>query len=94
MIASEFRERTLPDKNFVTKIYVHEVEKLVGLAGLNQELDAKLRANVRFAANWAIVANWSEGSRYEAIHSITATAMISAILEEDSGVLAWLKTIW
>lgn len=94
IIASEFESDTLPDKNFVTKIYVHELTKLVGFAGLEAELKQLRRANFEFGTNWAIMANWSEDARYEPVDSIRASSMVEAILNEKNGILPWLRTHW
>jgi hypothetical protein len=94
IIAGEFRSDTFPDKGFVGKIFVHNLEALVGLAGLATELRQRRQSNPRFDSNWAIAANWTEEARYEVTDSMRAAAMLDAVLNEEDGLLPWLKTHW
>jgi len=93
-IAAQFVVDTIPDKGFVDKIYSHDLRQLVKLAGLSSELAKREDADVNFAANWALVAQWTESSRYESLDSATAIATIGAITDANSGVLSWIKTFW
>ena len=47
----------------------HEFRKLISLAGLNDQLNADLKASAaaggEFAANWGIAVKWASKSRYE-----------------------------
>jgi hypothetical protein len=94
IIAGEFRNDTLPDKTFANSVYTHKLEELVRLAGLASELNARKRGSPEFDSNWAVVANWSEQARYDATDAITATAMLHAVGDDQTGVLPWLKTYW
>jgi hypothetical protein len=47
-----------------------------------------------FAANWAIVSEWSPDARYEAHDPTSAQTIIAAINDPQSGVLQWIKTHW
>lgn len=93
-IAAQFTVDTIPDKSFVNKIYEHDPKLLVKLAGLASELEKQEDSDLNFAANWAIVAQWTEASRYEATDSISAQALLGAIADTNSGVLAWIKKYW
>lgn len=94
IVAGEFRKDTFPDKGFVGKIYTHNLQALVRLAGLGAELEQKRKREAEFDRNWALVANWTEDARYDVTDSIQATAMLAAVLDEENGVLPWLKTHW
>jgi HEPN domain-containing protein len=94
IIAQSFRSGVIPDKNFINKIYTHNLKELVGLAGLRQELDAETRSSVIFAAHWAIASQWTETSRYDIIDPFQVKDMIQAVSDEKEGVLRWLKTHW
>lgn len=93
-IAKRFREETLPDPELLKNVYVHDLRRLVGSAGLSTDLSRHQAENQRFAANWAAVAEWTEASRYEAADSSACEAFLRAISEPDSGVMEWLKRHW
>lgn len=89
-IAKNFRADCLPDKNYVQKIFQHDLSALVGLAGLNEDLAIK-RKCPKFSGNWGAVQEWNVESRYQ-IHDVTkATDLYNAITDSESGVLPWIK---
>jgi HEPN domain-containing protein len=90
-IASNFRSGFIPDKSFVNELYTHNLDKLIGLAGLREELTKETKANSIFAGYWGVVKDWSEQVRYSISDVVTATALLSAISDPNNGVLRWLK---
>lgn len=94
IIAGEFRNDTLPDKGFVNSAYTHKLDDLVRLAGIATALKTRQQSSPAFDSNWAIVANWSEQTRYEVTDVMTANAMLSAVSDAQNGVLPWLRTFW
>ena len=56
-----------PDRKEVEKIYVHDIKKLMGAAGLRSELDGNMDSDGTFSDNWAVVKDWDEHSRYDTI---------------------------
>jgi len=64
-IARQTRRFDFPSKQIAQKVFVHDLEVLVRLAGLTQELNRDLAASGAFRLNWAIVKDWSEESRYD-----------------------------
>ena len=93
-IASQFRAEDIPDVKLVRDVYTHNLVTLIGLAGLKQLLERQIAANTGFAANWGIVKDWSEGSRYESWTIGDAQYLISAIIHPTDGVLPWIKNHW
>ena len=93
-IATQFSADVIPDKGFVNDIYKHTLKKLVGSAGLSAQLKEQEDKDPNFAANWAIVAQWTPEARYESIDPMTAQLIIGAIADSNSGVLQWIKTYW
>jgi HEPN domain-containing protein len=94
-IARKTREFDFPDRKLANDSYVHDLTKLLNVAGLAQAHREEVFRNDSFAANWNIVQNWSETSRYDA--SITADQALIfflAVADENNGVLAWLKKWW
>jgi HEPN domain-containing protein len=71
-IAKQIREFDFPDRKLVNDSYVHNVEKLLKISGIERLLEEEVGRNGIFAKNWGIVKDWSEASRYNA--AITETA--------------------
>lgn len=93
-IAAQFTADVIPDKSFVNDIYSHNLQKLVRLAGLQSELQHQSDTDVNFGANWALVAQWTEESRYVSTDSLSAQTILVAIADPKSGVLEWIKKFW
>ncbi|WP_439541746.1 HEPN domain-containing protein [Hyphomicrobium sp.] len=94
VIASSFRENTLPDKNLVNSAYVHDIEKLVNTAGLTVALTQARQGDAALEINWAVVKDWSEQSRYEDATENEARELIAAIEDQQHGVLQWIAQHW
>jgi hypothetical protein len=94
VIARQFSVDTIPDKAFVNAIYVHDLKKLVALAGLTQQMQEREAADVAFAGNWALVAQWTEASRYQATDQYTAQITMAALTDNHSGVFPWIEAYW
>jgi hypothetical protein len=93
-IAKQFSSDDIPDFKFVREIYTHDLALLMKLAGLKSLLDQEIKSNADFGANWGIVAEWSETSRYESKTAGDAQLLIAAIIDSHSGVLPWIKKHW
>jgi len=57
-IAKQIREHDFPDKNLLTKIYTHDLEQLIGVAGLHGKLSERSNLDKDFAVNWNLVKAW------------------------------------
>src|SRR5262245_58465737 len=93
-IATLFQQDVIPDKNFVNAVYTHSLEHLLKASGLLPQFKEDVHADVQLAANWGIVAQWSESSRYQTWDIISATASIEAIRDPDHGVFQWVTKHW
>ena len=93
-IAKLTAQHDFPDKNFAARCFTHKARELVPLAGLESARAAAMAADAVLAANWLIVKDWSEESRYERWMIAEATALIEAIREPNHGVLQWVKRHW
>jgi len=93
-IALQITAETIPEKAFINAVFQHNLKNLVGLAGLQEELKEEQDKNPDFAANWALVAEWSEQARYYEIDPVTAQVFVTAVADPRSGVLRWIKTFW
>lgn len=93
-IANLFKAETFPEKAFSEKCYVHDLEKLVILAGLKQLRNDAVAADPAFAQNWDVVKDWSEQSRYKRVPEPTARNLLQAVTDPTNGVLQWIAKYW
>ena len=94
-IAKQVRQYDFPNKELAQKSHQHKLTDLLGVAGLKQKLNEKEQADLDFKLNWAVAKDWTVESRYEcSIESSKANDLFQAVTDENSGVLAWLKTFW
>jgi HEPN domain-containing protein len=92
-IAKRTQEHDFPEKESI-QFYSHDLEKLLGFAKLKNEFDLALRAGPAMDANWIIVKDWSETSRYERKTIADATGLLKAIEDQTGGLLPWVQKRW
>lgn len=91
-IAKQVKEFDFPNKKLANDSYTHNLANLLNTAGLKEKLAGQEHQNEGFKLNWAVVNKWSEESRYEcAIKKQDAHDFFTAITDNESGVLPWLK---
>jgi hypothetical protein len=91
-IAKQIKAFDFPNKQLANDSYTHNLTKLLTTAGLKQNLTEEENQNKEFKANWAIVIQWSEESRYKsAITKQETEDFFNAITDDNSGILQWLK---
>ena len=94
-IAKQVKRHDFPDKATVEKSWKHDLKELVKTAGLEGSLNGEIGSNPQFSANWGVVKEWNETSRYSAtITIIEARDMIRAISARTNGVLQWITQRW
>jgi HEPN domain-containing protein len=94
-IARKTREFDFPDRKLANDSHVHDLIKLLRVAGIHGILQEEEGRNRRFAKNWAIVKDWSEASRYNAaITEDAAHLLFVAVTDLANGVLTWMKSQW
>ena len=94
-IAKQVQQFDFPNKDLAQKSHQHKLTDLLGVAGLKQKLSEKEQADTDFQLNWAVAKDWTVDSRYErSIESTKANDHYQAVTDENSGILAWLKTFW
>jgi hypothetical protein len=64
-IAKQINSNEIPSKSFINEFYVHDLEKLIKLAGIEPNYKNKLKSDPDFKINWSIVRLWTEGARYK-----------------------------
>jgi HEPN domain-containing protein len=93
-IAKQTREHDFPEKKLVNESYTHRLKDLLRLAELKTEFETALQQDQLMEANWAIVQDWSEESRYENRTFQQAASLLSAIDDQPGGLLPWIKQRW
>jgi HEPN domain-containing protein len=93
-IAKGVKAEVFPDKGFAHRCFTHDLEALIDLAGLEGVRNGQRILAPVFDANWTIVDDWSEGSRYRLTTEQTAQKMVSAIADPVYGVLQWIRLYW
>lgn len=91
IISTQFKSDTIPDRDLVRSLFVHNLIKLAALAKLQDELKSKTD-DPDFDTFWQIVVNWSEDSRYGVASLDEARSLIEAIDNPQNGVLPWLRS--
>jgi len=93
-IARRTQEHDFPEKES-RKYFSHDLQDLMGFAKLDVQLERSLSANPVMKANWIIVKNWSEESRYEKKKTIQeAVELLKAIEDRLGGLLPWIQLHW
>ena len=93
LICRHFAAEALPDLRVVQRAHSHQLDDLIGLAGVKAELQAQTDADLSFASNWSVVREWSITQRYDILERDASESFLSAALGEN-GVLPWIKTYW
>lgn len=92
-IAKTTKRYEFPPKNdYVRKLYSHNLEELLRIAGLEKQLEADSKANPDLAINWGVVKSWNEESRY--ITSGLKGRDLYAAISGPNGILLWIKQRW
>jgi len=93
-IARNTKRGEFPDKVTVQNSHIHDLSKLVKVAGLGNELNIHIKSDSNFDANWALTITWNETSRYEFRRRTEARDLLAAVSDQQSGVLSWLMNHW
>ncbi len=94
-IAKQTKKHDFPDKRVANESHVHDLNKLVGQAGLKALLDAQAQADKSFELNWSVVKDWVVEDRYSTtISRAEARDLYSAISARKNGVMTWIRRHW
>ena len=92
-IASQTEAGEFPDKNYINKIYTHDLETLLKSSILEKEFKKDIGTNAELGANWNEVIPWSEQVRYELnIDEPIARMLLNACFSTPNGVVTWIKS--
>lgn len=94
-IARKVQRYDFPDKKTVNDSYVHNLDQLLGIAGLRTKLNTDSATSPVLSVNWSVVKDWSENARYlQIVPEQQAKDLYSACVSRRHGVLTWLKQSW
>ena len=94
-LASAVKEHDFPDKEFVSQMYVHNLEKLFRLNGaLWAQLQADMKTDAKLAVNWSTVKDWDDSKRYDVVDELAAKSLHVAATETGSGIVEWVRQKW
>lgn len=82
-----------PEPKIVSQtVYVHDLNTLLAAAGLATALDTAARTDPALKANWAVVKDWKNASRYSL--SVASAYGLYRAAAGRNGVLRWLRQHW
>jgi hypothetical protein len=93
-VSKQVKRFDFPDKKFVNDAHTHELEKLVGLAGLTTDFNRDRRANRDLELNWAVVKDWKESVRYDPNITPQQARDIYSACTGPNGILPWIRRRW
>ena len=93
-VAKRTKRHDFPDKKLANDSFTHNLNSLVGVAGLQPLLNAEMATDPAFSVNWAIVKDWNPESRYNIQTAAAARGLYKAINDRRHGVLRWLELHW
>ena len=92
-IARKTNKDDFPPRD-ANRYYVHDIKKLLEIAGLGFAFEQEAKNDAIFDKNWATVRDWTEDTRYESGGQLQAEGILAAINDPQHGVLQWLKRDW
>ncbi len=91
-IAKKINRHEIPAKKLINDVYSHDLESLMGLAGLRNALQVAIANNPQLGVSWAVVKDWSVDVRYALnIPDTKSKDLYSAITRRKHGVLVWVR---
>ena len=73
-------------------VYVHDLNTLLTAAGLATALDTAAKADPSLKANWALVKDWKNASKYSL--TVASAYGLYRAAAGRNGVLRWLRQHW
>jgi hypothetical protein len=81
-------------RGFSQDAWTHDFRKLVALTDLTALRDADAASNQALNANWQVVKDWKETSRYEQKTQVQAQGLYDAVTDSNDGGMPWIKLHW
>jgi hypothetical protein len=92
-VARKTKQDEFPPRE-AAKYYVHDLPKLLDIAGLGPAFTQEAGEDPVFGSNWAVVKDWTDETRYQRLGKQQAEEILAAISDPQHGVLQWLKRNW
>jgi HEPN domain-containing protein len=93
-VSKQVKQYDFPDKRLANEAFTHDLERLVGIAGLALDFRSDRQENKDLDNNWKVVKDWKETSRYDVgITKQQAIDLYSACTGHN-GVLLWIAKQW
>ena len=93
-VSKQVKRFDFPEKKFINDAHTHELEKLVGLAGLASDFQRDMQVHKDLQVNWAVVKDWKESFRYDPSITLQQARDIYSACTGRNGVLPWIKKRW
>lgn len=93
-IASLTEQYEFPDLSRVRDSWNHDLDKLLGTAGLQEELRKKFGSDKQFEANWLTIKDWTIDTRYEQKVEREAQDIFTAATQPKHGIIGWIEDYW
>ena len=93
-IAKLINQHDFPDKKLAQRCYTHEIDVLIDVAGLGLQRKTDVTGDPTLGANWLLVKDWDEESRYQLWTEPDARKLFLAVTDATNGVLPWIKVYW
>ena len=93
-IARKTLRHEFPDLDRARESWTHSLPQLARSADLELELNQSDKSSSPLHANWRLVREWKEGSRYERRTLKEAQGLIDALADRKYGIVSWLKRYW
>ena len=93
-LAKQTKRHDFPNKKLANDCYTHNLNTVVGVAGLQAALSAEMVRDPAFSVNWAIVKDWNPESRYSIQTAALAKGLYKAATDSRHGVMRWLELHW
>jgi HEPN domain-containing protein len=94
-IAKQTKQHDFPDRKIVNQSYTHDIESLFRVAGLWDLFRTDVDSDSNLEVNWNVVKDWNEETRYDkGIPEEMAKDLYAAIIDQQHGVLQWIKQHW
>ena len=93
-IAKSSAQFDFPELKRVQDSWNHDLTKLLGTAGLNEEHAKRSRNDPQFEANWRTAKDWKVETRYERRSEREANDIYNASIEATHGIMPWIEEHW
>jgi AbiV family abortive infection protein len=94
-ICKTIREEAWPTGELKKTYFVHKLGNLLKLSGQEKDFYTAQDSDQALADNWKTISDWAEDKRYNALTTKEmAEALITAVKDQVSGVLPWIKQRW